>query len=297
MNGPLRTAEIYFDGLLTEPRIDHPECVAVHPDGSVWCGGEAGQIYRIEGEAVEEVATTGGFCLGIAFDADANLYVCDLVHAAVMQIDGRSGAVDRFADGADGHRFQAPNFPAFDSEGRLYVSDSGTPGTPSGRLFRFAADGSGSLWHPGPFDFANGLAISAGEDALYVAETWSRRVVAVAIETSGAPGATRTVVALPGMLPDGLALDTHGRIYVGCYEPSRIVVHDPATGSTDLLAADDDAHTLCHPTNVAFLGDRLLTANLGRWHLSIVDAQTPGLSLGPFRGRASSSSDSTKRAR
>jgi hypothetical protein len=27
--------------------LDHPECVAVHPDGSVWCGGEAGQIYRI----------------------------------------------------------------------------------------------------------------------------------------------------------------------------------------------------------------------------------------------------------
>jgi len=27
--------------------LDHPGCVAVHPDGSVWCGGEEGQISRL----------------------------------------------------------------------------------------------------------------------------------------------------------------------------------------------------------------------------------------------------------
>ena len=37
----LKRASIFCDGL------DHPECVAVHPDGTVWAGGEAGQIYRI----------------------------------------------------------------------------------------------------------------------------------------------------------------------------------------------------------------------------------------------------------
>ena len=34
---------LFADGL------DHPECIAVHTDGSVWAGGEAGQIYRIAG--------------------------------------------------------------------------------------------------------------------------------------------------------------------------------------------------------------------------------------------------------
>ncbi|MFM8485773.1 MAG: hypothetical protein ACKOCH_05525, partial [Bacteroidota bacterium] len=53
--------------------LDHPECVAVHPDGSVWAGGEAGQIYRIspDGRVVEEVANTGGFVLGLAFSPGA----------------------------------------------------------------------------------------------------------------------------------------------------------------------------------------------------------------------------------
>jgi len=52
--------------------LDHPECVAAHPDCSVWCGGEEGQIYRIDpsGADVEEVARTGGFVLGIAFSPD-----------------------------------------------------------------------------------------------------------------------------------------------------------------------------------------------------------------------------------
>ena len=30
--------------------LDHPECIAVHPDGSVWAGGEAGQIYKISAD-------------------------------------------------------------------------------------------------------------------------------------------------------------------------------------------------------------------------------------------------------
>lgn len=58
----------------------------MHHDGSVWCGGEGGQIYRIDpgGQKVREVAHAEGFVLGIAplrevpdglaFDALGNLY-------------------------------------------------------------------------------------------------------------------------------------------------------------------------------------------------------------------------------
>lgn len=65
-----RRASVFFDRTLTDPQLDHPEGVAVHRDGSVWCGGERGQIFRIDpdGASVEEVASTGGFCLRMAFD-------------------------------------------------------------------------------------------------------------------------------------------------------------------------------------------------------------------------------------
>ena len=79
-------ARVFYDGLLTDPRLDHPEGLAVHRDGSVWCGGERGQIYRItaDGSSIEQVTSTYGFCLGMAFDSEDNLFVCDLKHAAVM---------------------------------------------------------------------------------------------------------------------------------------------------------------------------------------------------------------------
>jgi gluconolactonase len=119
-------ARVFYDGLLTDPRLDHPEGLAVHRDGSVWCGGERGQIYRItaNGSSIEQVTSTDGFCLGMAFDSEDNLFVCDLKHAAVMKLDARSEKLERFADGVDGHALRIPNFPAFDAEGRMYVSDS-----------------------------------------------------------------------------------------------------------------------------------------------------------------------------
>src|ERR687893_1369054 len=94
-------AQVFYDGMLTDPQLDHPEGVAVHRDGSVWCGGERGQVFRVDpdGTSVEEVASTGGFCLGMAFGGDGQLYVCDLKHAAVFRVDPASGRVERFADG------------------------------------------------------------------------------------------------------------------------------------------------------------------------------------------------------
>src|SRR3954454_7205424 len=95
----------FCDGATSEPRLSHPEGVAVHPDGSVWCGGELGQIYRIapDGSDREVVASTGGFCLGLAFGAAGDLFVCDLAHAAVFRLDACTGELDRFADGVPGH--------------------------------------------------------------------------------------------------------------------------------------------------------------------------------------------------
>src|SRR5215208_4210087 len=155
-------AEVFYDGLLTDPRLDHPEGLAVHRDGSIWCGGERGQIYRIEpdGSSMEQIASSDGFSQGMAFDAEDNLYVCDLVHAGVMKLDTKSGTLERFATGAEGRGINIANYPVFDAEGSLYVSDSHAFKEPGPGIFRFNPDGSGELWYDEPVDFANGLAFS-----------------------------------------------------------------------------------------------------------------------------------------
>jgi gluconolactonase len=279
---------VLCDGTVTEPRLDHPEGVAVHPDdGSIWCGGERGQIYRIEpdGGGREVVASTDGFCLGLAFNHHAELFVCDLKHAAVFRLDTRRGDLERFADGVPGHRFRNPNWPAFDHLGRLYVSDSWSPAEPGPGIVRLNPDGTGELWHAGPFRFANGIAFDADCRRLYVAETHRSTVSAVPLLEGGDAGAARDVVELTGVLPDGLAVASDGSLVVACYEPSRILrVH--ADGEVSVVADDPTAHTLCHPTNVAFAGDALIRANLGRWHLTRIEVGLRGLPLPPARREA-----------
>jgi gluconolactonase len=273
-------AEVFYDGLLTEPRLDHPEGLAVHRDGSIWCGGERGQIYRIEpdGSSMEQIASSDGFSQGMAFDAEDNLYVCDLMHAGVMKLDTKSGSLEKFADGAEERGINIANYPVFDAEGRLYVSDSHAFKEPGPGIFRFNPNGSGELWYDEPVDFANGLAFSPDGLHLYVAETFGSAVFRIPIEDDGSPGTREEVASLPGVLPDGLAFDTAGNLYVACYEPSQVLRISPE-GKVERLIGDEEAHLFCHPTNLAFRGSTLFTTNLGRWHITAIETAVDGLPL------------------
>lgn len=273
--------DVFVDGTLTAPQLDHPEGVAVHPDGSVWCGGERGQIFRVEpdGSGFVEVASTGGFALGMAFDAAADhLFVCDLRHAAVFRVSTATGAVERFADGAPGGRFKIPNFPAFGPDGSLYVSDSHAFGDPGPGVWRVDPRGDADLWFGENVIFANGLAWAPDGGALYVAETFASRVFRVPVREDGSAGEREEVAEVPGSLPDGLAFDVEGNLYVGCYEPSQ-VLRVAQGGRVDVLWRDVTAHTFAHPTNMAFRGSTMFTANLGRWHLTRVEVGIEGSPL------------------
>jgi gluconolactonase len=274
-------ASVFFDGTTTDPQLDHPEGLAVHPDGSVWCGGERGQIFRLDpdGRSLVEVASTGGFCLGMAFDAGGeHLYVCDLKHAAVFRLETSTGRVERFADGSPSGAIRIPNSPAFGPDGGLYVSDSYAFGHPGPGVWRIDAGGKAELWYDRPVVFANGLAFDASGERLYVAETFAGTVFRLPIRDDGSAGEREEVASTPGALPDGLAFDAEGNLYVGCYEPSQVLRID-AGGRVDVLYRDVTAHMLAHPTNVAFRGTTLLTANFGRWHLTRLEVGSPGLPL------------------
>jgi gluconolactonase len=271
---------VFFDGTLTDPQLDHPEGVAIAEDGSVWCGGERGQIFRLDpdGSAIEEVASTGGFCLGMAFDRSGDLFVCDLKHAAVFRLEMASGRVERFSDGGPAGAFLIPNFPAFDADGRLYVSDSHRFREPGPGVFRIEPDGRAELWYGKDVTFANGLALAPDGSSLYVAETFASMVFRVPIREDGSAGERVDVARTSGSLPDGLAFDVESNLYVGCYEPSHVLRID-RQGHVEVLWHDVTAHTLAHPTNVAFRGTTMFTANLGRWHVTRIEVGIEGLRL------------------
>lgn len=269
---------VFADGL------DHTECVAVHPDGSVWAGGEAGQIYRIspDGSVIDEVANSGGFILGIAFSPDASwLAVCDLKNKCVWKLLLKNFSLEKFATGTEETAFSIPNYPVFDRSGRLYVSDSGSFRQINGRIFRFEDNGVGQIWHKGPFNFANGMALSADQTFLYVVCTWLPGVERITINADRSAGTREVFITIPGTCPDGVALDMDGNVYVSCYAPNAIYLVD-AERRVDLLVDDWEGHTLSNPTNIAFGGEdfsHLFIANLGRWHISKTQMKAKGLPL------------------
>ena len=276
---PETRARVFFDGLFTKPRLQHPEGVAIGPDGHVWCGSENGEVLRIapDGSQVEVMGEGGGFTLGLAFDGERALYFCDLREAAVFRMDLKSRWVERFT----GAGIRIPNYPVVDAaRGRLLVSDSHHFAEPGPGVWAYdLATGEGGLWYDRPLRFANGMALSLDGGTLYVCETFAQRVTAILILADGSAGESRPFATdLPG-LPDGIAIADDGTLFVGCYEPSRVLRISPDGRTVEVYIEEATAHLFAHPTNLAFDGAALYTANLGRWHITRIDADTTGTPL------------------
>lgn len=267
----------FYDQSVEGMRLDHPEGVAVAPDGSVWCGGEAGQVYRIDadGRHAEVVTNTGGFVLGLAFDRDGTLYLCDQERRALLRLPGGGDRLEVVGEGTADRPMRIPNACVCDDLGRIYVTDSydAGGGYGSGRrgpgVFRFAPDGRPELWCDHSMSFANGVALARDHSVLYVVESFRPGVTAIPI-TDDQAGDPTVVAMLPGTVPDGLLVGPDDALYVGCYEPSSIR-RIGLDGTVTVVASDPTAHVLCHPTSLARRGDTMFAANLGRWHLTMID--------------------------
>ena len=123
-------------------KLDHPEGIAWGLDGYAYAGGEAGQLYRIDIDAKTwtQIADTGGFILGLALDADHNIYACDVGNSTVMKIT-QTGVVSVYSTGTPDAPFKCPNYPAFDTEGNLYVCASGGFHEDDGLIYKIKPGG------------------------------------------------------------------------------------------------------------------------------------------------------------
>jgi len=248
--------------------VDHPESIAIGPKGEAYTTGTGCQVYRVDlkTNTAEPFAQTENRCLGQAVDADGNLYCADCVDGRVLKITP-AGQISTYATGPGGQPFACTNYPAFDRQGNMYLSDSGDwSGEINGRIYKIKpGDSEAEPWYSEPVDTPNAIALDAEEQHLYFVETFGNAVARIAINPDGLAGAFERVVHMPRHVPDGIAFDAEGRLWIACHRPDAIYVFDLTSRRLELFVEDWMGEALCGPTDIAFAGpnrDIMLAASL-----------------------------------
>ncbi|NNN08907.1 MAG: SMP-30/gluconolactonase/LRE family protein [Acidimicrobiaceae bacterium] len=237
----------------------------------LWAGGEAGQIYRVSLDGIVTMThqIDGGVLLGVALDAAGSLYLCDVGNHTVWRYDHENAPI-RYGPFID-----YPNYAAFGPDGTLYVSDSGSFLEATGSIVAISPDGSSRVLDVPPIEYANGLCVR--DDYLYYVASALPGVWRVGLRG----GERELVTTLARCVPDGLAFDSEGSLYISCYQPNRVWRLSSRDG-LELIIDDWTGEFILSPTNVAFYGDdlqRLALVSLCGHTMSSVDVGVVGASV------------------
>lgn len=214
---------------------------------------DCGQILRLFPDgSLREHANTGGIPAGLQCDRENYLWVADM-RLGILRA-APDGTLTRVVSEYDGAPIRGCNDCAFDSQGNLYFTapaGSGL-GKPEGELFCRTSDG---VVHrlDGGFQFCNGLAVTADDQTLIVAETHTKTLWAYELMGPGRVGHRWRWAVLPGEHrggPDGLDFDAGGYLLATNHGGGHIEVFAPDGRLDERIALP-----FSKPSNVHFGGD------------------------------------------
>jgi gluconolactonase len=211
------------------------------------------QMKATGGDAMETVAFGYGLIEGPRVDPDGNLFFSDVPNGGVYRLapDGSvSVAVPKrrgvggialhaagglvlsgrnlchVKDGQTRILFGPPEIPGFndiftDSRGRLYAgsirTDPFNPGEPiPGELWRIELDGTATELYTG-VGLSNGIGFSPDERLLYHSDSSAHHIILHDVSPDGAIGNRRVFAEVDGGVPDGLAVNAEGGVWVAVY--------------------------------------------------------------------------------
>jgi sugar lactone lactonase YvrE len=213
--------------LLGLGKILGPEDVAVDHEGRIYGGTEGGKIVRIKSDGELEVfADTGGRPMGLHFDHEKNLIVCD-AEKGLLSVD-TEGQIKVLTTEAEGVPFRFTDDLDIALDGTIYFSDASDtfPQTdylfdlleskPHGRLLRFIPSTGQVHTLLKDLYFANGVALSKNEDFVLVNETYRYRIQRYWLKGPKAGTSDIFIDNLPGF-PDGVSANRRGRFWVALF--------------------------------------------------------------------------------
>ena len=220
-NDQLKTADLIGVG-----RVIGPEDVAVDDHGRIYGGTSDGRILRVDGDRLETFADTGGRPLGLHFDHQGNLIVCDAVKGLLsVNVQGK---VQILLTEAEGVPLGFTDDLDIATDGTIYFSDASTrfhvhdylldciEARPHGRLIRFDPRTGQTEVLLRDLYFANGVALSQNEDFVLVNETYRYRIARFWLKGPRKGRRDLFIENLPGFA-DGISANRQGTFWLAMF--------------------------------------------------------------------------------
>ncbi|CAN7287711.1 SMP-30/gluconolactonase/LRE family protein [Paenibacillus sp. LjRoot56] len=223
-NNKLSSAQLVTDA----PKS--PEFITFDKEGQLYTGDSDGKIYKVAFDAegnpqkAQVFADTKGTPNGLIFDANGNLIVTD-VKKGLLSINP-SGSIEVLANQVDGKPIYLANELDIAKDGSIYFSDTSNYGRvtfreiaenkPHGRLLKYDPLTKQTTVLLEGLYFANGVALSADEDFVLVAESYHYQLTRYWLK--GSKKGTSDIFAdnLAGF-PDNITRDEQGHFWVGIF--------------------------------------------------------------------------------
>lgn len=228
-NNHLQKAE-----LLALGKIDGPEEVAVDAQGRVYGGTQDGKIMCLLPDGkLEEFADTHGRPLGLQFDRNGNLIVCD-AFKGLLSIDPR-GKITVLTTSAEGVPLKFTDALDIAGDGTIYFTDASykydqpkylydlLESKPYGRFLAYdPADGKTTILMKDLY-FANGVALSQKEDFVLINETYRYRILRYWLKGPKAGTHDIFIDNLPGF-PDNISGNRKGKFWLALFTVRNKIV-------------------------------------------------------------------------
>ncbi len=216
--------------------------------GHLWTAAFEGGVAGAPVRAVEVAGTLGA----AAPAADGGLLLARAKHLEHRTSDGAvRGAVEVIPARTPSRL----NDGCCDPAGRFVVGSLALDGEPGQECFwRLEPDGSLTVLDD-DVSLANGIAWSPDGGTMYTVDTFRNCVYARDYDAAtGRTGARHVVVSTPDELPDGLAVDVEGHLWVAFWGAGELRRFDPTGRQVDTLRTGAPLTTSC-----AFAGDAMQT--------------------------------------